>query len=99
METYRKDELSVMVGKIWIIDENKDTVKIKESIQGKLCRIFSNHKVSYNNNIFYVSSTLYEQGETVEDVGSHQKAGQLDRTGRDYLQHAGNQDEDHRQQL
>ena len=29
METYRKDELSVMVGKIWIIDENKDTVKIK----------------------------------------------------------------------
>ena len=46
METYRKDELSVMVGKIWIIDDNKDTVKIKESIQGKLCRIFSNHKVS-----------------------------------------------------
>ena len=68
METYRKDELSVMVGKIWIIDENKDTVKIKESIQGKLCRIFSNHKVSYNNNIFYVSSTLYEQGETVEEA-------------------------------
>ena len=31
METYRKDELSVMVGKIWIIDDNKDTVKIKES--------------------------------------------------------------------
>lgn len=68
METYRKDELSVMVGKIWIIDDNKDTVKIKESIQGKLCRIFSNHKVSYNNNIFYVSSTLYEQGETVEEA-------------------------------
>ena len=68
METYRKDELSVMVGKIWIIDENKDTVKIKESIQGKLCRIFSNHKVSYYNNIFYVSSTLYEQGETVEEA-------------------------------
>ena len=57
-----------MVGKIWIIDENKDTVKIKESIQGKLCRIFSNHKVSYNNNIFYVSSTLYEQEETVEEA-------------------------------
>lgn len=68
METYRKDELSVMVGKIWIIDENKDSVKIKESIQGKLCRIFSNHKVSYNNNIFYVSSTLYEQEETVEEA-------------------------------
>lgn len=68
METYRKDELSVMVGKIWIIDENKDTVKIKESIQGKLCRIFSNHKVSYNNNIFYVSSTLYEHEETVEEA-------------------------------
>ena len=68
METYRKDELSVMVGKIWIIDENKDTVKIKESIQGKLCRIFSNHKVSYYNNIFYVSSTLYELGETVEEA-------------------------------
>lgn len=68
METYRKDELSVMVGKIWIIDDNKDTVKIKESIQGKLCRIFSNHKVSYNNNIFYVSSTLYDQGETVEEA-------------------------------
>lgn len=68
METYRKDELSVMVGKIWIIDENKDTVKIKESIQGKLCRIFSNHKVSYNNNIFYVSSPIYEQGETVEEA-------------------------------
>lgn len=68
METYRKDELSVMVGKIWIIDDNKDTVKIKESIQGKLCRIFSNHKVSYNNNIFYISSTLYEQGETVEEA-------------------------------
>lgn len=68
METYRKDELSVMVGKIWIIDDNKDTVKIKESIQGKLCRIFSNHKVSYCNNIFYVSSTLYEQGETVEEA-------------------------------
>lgn len=68
METYRKDELSVMVGKIWIINENKDTVKIKESIQGKLCRIFSNHKVSYNNNIFYVFSTLYEQEETVEEA-------------------------------
>ena len=68
METYRKDELSVMVGKIWIIDDNKDTVKIKESIQGKLCRIFSNHKVSYNNNIFYISSTIYEQGETVEEA-------------------------------
>lgn len=68
METYRKDELSVMVGKIWIIDENKDSVKIKESIQGKLCGIFSNHKVSYNNNIFYVSSTIYEQEETVEEA-------------------------------
>ena len=68
METFRKDELSVMVGKIWIIDGNKDTIKIKDSIQGRLCRIFSNHKVSYYNNIFYVSSTLYEQGETVEEA-------------------------------
>ena len=43
METYRKDELSVMVGKIWIIDDNKDTVKIKESIQGTYSATTSCH--------------------------------------------------------
>ncbi len=66
METFRKEELTVMVGKIWIVDANKDTVKIKDSIQGKLCRIFTNHKVSYSNNIFYVTSTVFE-GASVDE--------------------------------
>ena len=61
LETYRREELSVIVGKIWILNGNQETVKIKESIQSTFCRIFSNHKVSYNNNIFYIAYTAFQE--------------------------------------
>lgn len=60
LETYRKDQLTVMVGKIWILDKNQETVRIKESIQAQLCRLFNSHKVSYNNNIFYVTFMAFD---------------------------------------
>ena len=60
LETYRKDELTVMVGKIWILDKNQETVRIKESIQAQFCRLFNSHKVSYNNNIFYVTFMAFD---------------------------------------
>ena len=61
LETYRKDEISVIIGKIWILNGNQDTVKIKEAILTKFCRIFNSHKVSYNNNIFYIAFTAFEE--------------------------------------
>jgi len=67
IETYRKDELSVLVGKIWILNGEQETVKIKESIQSQMCRIFTNHKVAYNNNIFYVASTVFHD-ITIEEA-------------------------------
>ncbi len=30
-------------------------------MQAKFCRIFNSHKVSYNNNIFYVTYTVYDR--------------------------------------
>lgn len=60
LETYRKDELTVMVGKIWILDKKQETVRIKESIQAQFCRLFNSHKVSYNNNIFYVTFMAFD---------------------------------------
>lgn len=61
LETYRDDQISVIVGKIWILDSNQETVKIKETMQAKFCRIFNSHKVSYNNNIFYVTYTAFDE--------------------------------------
>jgi len=60
METYRKDALTVLVGKIWILNGEQETVKIKDSLQGILCRQFPSHRVAYNNNnIFYISCTVF----------------------------------------
>ena len=61
LETYREEQVSVNVGKIWILSPQQETVKIKESMQAKFCRIFHSHKVSYNNNIFYVTYTGYDE--------------------------------------
>ena len=61
LETYREEQVSVIVGKIWILSPQQETVKIKESMQAKFCRIFHSHKVSYNNNIFYVTYTGYDE--------------------------------------
>ena len=61
LETYRKDELTAIVGKLWILDKNQETVRIKESIQAQFCRLFNSHKVSYNNNIFYVTYTAFDE--------------------------------------
>ena len=72
METYRREEISVMVGKIWILNENKETVKIKDSLQGSLCRSFNYHKVSYNNNIFYVSNTYFLENEEPLEVSKRE---------------------------
>ena len=63
LETYRKEQLSVLVGKIWILNGKKETIKIKDEFQGIFCRTFNNHKVSYNNNIFYVAYTAFENVE------------------------------------
>lgn len=67
METYRKEQVSVLVGKIWILNAEQDTVKIKDSLQASFCRLFSNHKVSYNNNIFYITYSVFSD-ITVEDA-------------------------------
>ena len=71
LETYRKDELTAIVGKLWILDKNQETVRIKESIQAQFCRLFNSHKVSYNNNIFYVTYMAFE------DVGVENAQSQL----------------------
>ena len=71
LETYRKDELTAIVGKLWILDKNQETVRIKESIQAQFCRLFNSHKVSYNNNIFYVTFMAFE------DVGTENAQSQL----------------------
>ena len=70
LETYRKDELTAIVGKLWILDKNQETVRIKESIQAQFCRLFNSHKVS-NNNIFYVTYMAFE------DVGVENAQSQL----------------------
>ena len=61
MEANQKDEVTVMAGKIWVVNDNKDTVKLRDNIQSQLCRIFGNHKVSYRNNIFYVATSVYDK--------------------------------------
>ncbi len=102
LETYRKDELTVMVGKIWILDKNQETVKIKEVIQAQFCRLFNSHKVSYNNNIFYVTYHGYSNDVSVEDAQQQlsqemskaiRKVANPDRTGRDNLLRARYEDE------
>ena len=67
IETFRKEQVSVLVGKIWILNAEQDTVKIKDSLQASFCRLFSNHKVSYNNNIFYITYSVFSD-ITVEDA-------------------------------
>ena len=42
-------------------------MKIKDSLQASFCRLFSNHKVSYNNNIFYITYSVFSD-ITVEDA-------------------------------
>ena len=70
LETYRDDQVSVIVGKIWILDSNQETVKIKETMQAKFCRIFNSHKVSYFNNIFYVTYTAFDE-KSENDAQQH----------------------------
>lgn len=66
-EIYVTDPLCLMVGKIWILNSNKETIKIPDSIQGHLCRLLPNHKVSYNNNIFYVGNLIVGDEEPTEE--------------------------------
>ena len=69
-EIYVTDPLCLMVGKIWILNSNKETIKIPDSIQGHLCRLLPNHKVSYNNNIFYVGNLIVGDEEPTEEEQS-----------------------------
>ena len=66
LETYRDDQISVIVGKIWILNPKQETIKIKDAIQAKFCRLFNSHKVSYNNNIFYVTYTAFDEKSEME---------------------------------
>lgn len=70
LETYRDDQVSVIVGKIWILNQKQETVKMKETIQAKFCRIFNSHKVSYYNNIFYVTYTAFDE-KSENDAHQH----------------------------
>ncbi len=54
-------DYTVLIGKVWILDKERKTVKIKDSIQADLCKVFFSHKVSYNNNIFYVASSIFQE--------------------------------------
>ena len=65
LENHFSNEYTVLIGKIWILDKEHKTTKIKDSIQSELCKVFFNHKVSYNNNIFYVASSIFQ--EDVDD--------------------------------
>ncbi len=55
-------EYTVLMGKVWILDKERKTTKIKDSIQADLCKVFFTHKVSYNNNIFYVAGSIFQEG-------------------------------------
>ena len=66
LETYRDDQISVIVGKIWILNPKQETIKIKDAIQAKFCRLFNSHKVSYNNNIFYVTYAAFDEKSEME---------------------------------
>jgi len=61
MQSYKEDKATVIVGKIWILNNNQETIKIQEAMQAKFCRIFNSCKVSYNNNIFYISFMAFEE--------------------------------------
>ncbi len=61
LDTFRNEQMSVLVGKIWILNDNKETVKIKDEFLGIFCRTFNNHKVSYSNNIFYVAYSAFDK--------------------------------------
>lgn len=65
LENHFSTEYTVLVGKIWILDKERKTIKIKDSLQADFCKEFFNHKVSYNNNIFYVTSSIFQ--EEVDD--------------------------------
>ena len=58
-ENHFAEKYKVLVAKIWILDKEKKTTKIKDSIQSDFCKIFFNHKVSYSNNIFYAATSLF----------------------------------------
>lgn len=60
-ENHFSNKYKVFIGKVWVLDETKKTTKIKDSIQSELCKVFFNHKVSYNNNIFYVSTSVFNE--------------------------------------
>ena len=55
-------EYTVLIGKVWILDKERKTTKIKDSIQADLCKVFFTHKVSYDNNIFYVAGSIFQEG-------------------------------------
>lgn len=62
------DTYKVLIAKIWILNKDRSTQKIKDSIQSNLCQIFFNNKVSYNNNIFYVAHSLYDKEYDTQEV-------------------------------
>ena len=73
LDTYRDEHVSILVGKIWILNENKETVKMKDKLLGTLCNAFSNHKVSYNNNIFYVTHSSFDNDDFDQALRRFQK--------------------------
>ena len=56
-EVYGNKVFTLVVAKIWVFNDKKETTKIKESLQGEMCELFLGHKITYFNNIFYVSKT------------------------------------------
>lgn len=67
-EIYVNDPLCLMVGKLWILNEKHETIKVPDSIQGRLCRLLPGHKVAYNNNIFYIANLVVGDEEPDDDL-------------------------------
>ena len=65
LENHFTSEYTVLVGKVWVLNKEKKTIKIKDSIQSDLCKAFFSYKVAYSNNIFYVAGSIFE--EDVDD--------------------------------
>lgn len=66
-EYYATEDVTAMIGKIWILNDKNATERITEVIQSSLCRRLLQHKVSYNNNIFYVGSIYVDKRDAGKD--------------------------------
>lgn len=59
----------LLVGKIWILNENDETVPIRPESIEQVCMYFPNNKVSAANNITYIGSIIRNYtGDTEEDI-------------------------------